>query len=145
MWALRGAGVFELLVVSGFEFGFAAHVARFVAVDSSQTGRFIYQLIYPISMQQSIHKKRSENPFVRSPTLGTVMMVERVIEKNSGEYNRTDLWKNLPKQVMWQTFLVILDYLETINKIAFDREGKIAYIWNPGLAKKLSRRKEIKI
>ena len=96
-------------------------------------------------MQQSIHKKQSENPFVRSPTLGTVMMVERVIEKNSGEYNRTDLWKNLPKQVMWQTFLVILDYLETINKIAFDREGKIAYIWNPGLAKKLSRRKEIKI
>ena len=72
-------------------------------------------------------------------------MVERTIEKNSGEFNRTKLWKALPKKVMWQTFLVILDYLESINKIAFDKEGKIAYIWNPGLAKKLRARKEIKL
>jgi len=41
--------------------------------------------------------------------------------------------------------LVVLDYLENINKIAFDREGKIAYIWNPELAKKLMARKEIKL
>ena len=84
-----------------------------------------------------------ENPFVRSPTLDTVLMVERVIEENSGEYNRTELWKKLPRQVMWQTFLVILDYLENINKIAVDKEGKIAYIWNPRLAKMLRQRKEI--
>ena len=83
-------------------------------------------------------QKQSKNPFVRSPTLDTVLMVEKSIEKNSGEYNRTELWKNLPKKVMWQTFLVILDYLENINKIAFDREGKIAYLWNPQLAKMLS-------
>lgn len=96
-------------------------------------------------MQQTIQKRQSENPFARSPTLDTVIMVERAIEQNSGEYDKTGLWKNLPKQVMWQTFLVILDYLENINKIAFDREGKIAYIWNPNLAKKLSKRKEIKV
>ena len=86
-----------------------------------------------------------KNPFVRSPTLDTVIMVERLIEEHSGDFNRTELWKSLPKQVMWQTYLVILDYLETINKIAFDKEGKIAYIWNPVLAKKLRLRKEIKI
>ncbi len=97
-------------------------------------------------MQQIIQqKKQIENPFVRSPTLDTVMMVEKTIEEYSGEYNRTELWKNLPKKVMWQTFLVILDYLESINKIAFDKEGKIAYIWNPALAKKLMGRKEIKV
>ncbi len=84
-----------------------------------------------------------ENPFVRSPTLDTVLMVEKVIEEYSGEYNRTELWKHLPKQVMWQTFLVILEYLESINKIAVDTEGKIAYIWNPKLAKILKQRKEI--
>ncbi len=84
-----------------------------------------------------------ENPYVRSPTLDTVLMVERTIEENSGEYNRTELWKNLPRKVMWQTFLVILDYLENINKIAFDREGKIAYIWNPKLTKLLRQRKEV--
>ena len=86
-----------------------------------------------------------ENPFVRSPTLDTVLMVEEVIKENSGEYNRTRLWKSLPRKVMWQTFLVILEYLESINKIAFDKEGKIAYIWNPKLARILRQRKEIQI
>ena len=62
--------------------------------------------------------QKLENPFVRSPTLDTVLMVEKTIEKYSGEYNRTNLWKNLPKKVMWQTYLVILEYLESINKIA---------------------------
>lgn len=89
--------------------------------------------------------QRLENPFVRSPTLDTVLMVERTIEKYSGEYNRTGLWKKLPRKVMWQTYLVILEYLENINKIAIDRDGKIAYIWNPVLASKLKLRKDIKI
>lgn len=77
-----------------------------------------------------------ENPFVRSPTLDTVLMVEKTIEEHSGEYNRTELWKNLPRKVMWQTFLVILEYLQSINKIAIDREGKIGWIWNPTLVRK---------
>jgi len=81
-----------------------------------------------------------KSEFVRSPTLDTVLMVEKSVEQYSGEYNRTALWKNLPKKVMWQTYLVILDYLQNINKIAFDKEGKIAYIWNPELAKKLRKR-----
>lgn len=85
------------------------------------------------------------NPYVRSPTLDTVMMVEHTIDEYSGEYNRTELWKNLPRKVMWQTYLVILEYLESINKIAFDREGKITYIWNPELAKRLRKRAEIKL
>lgn len=58
-------------------------------------------------------------------------------EKYSGEFNRTELWKKLPRKVMWQTYLVILDYLENINKIAFDRNRTLGYIWNPKLAKYL--------
>ena len=92
----------------------------------------------------TVMKQKLESPFVRSPTLDTVLMVEKTIEEHSGELNRTGLWKSLPRQVMWQTFLVILDYLQNINKIAIDKEGKIAYIWNPKLTKKLRRRKEIK-
>ena len=91
-------------------------------------------------MQVQIQK----NPFVRSPTLDTVLMVEKTIDKYSGDYNRTELWKKLPKKVMWQTYLVVLDYLQDINKIAIDKIGKIAYIWNPSLAKKLAGKKEIK-
>ena len=72
-------------------------------------------------------------------------MVERTIEKYSGKYKKNELWRNLSNQVMMQTFLVILDYLESINKIAFDKEGKITYIWNPVLTKKLIKKKEIKL
>ena len=88
---------------------------------------------------------KSKNPFVRSPTLQTVLMIEKAIEENSGELNKTQLWKKLPKKVMWQTYTIVLDYLETINKIAFDRNGTLGYIWNPKLAKILSKRPEIKI
>ena len=86
-----------------------------------------------------------KNPFVRSPTLDTVLMVEKTVEEYSGEFNRTELWKKLPKKVMWQTYLVILDYLQEINKIAIDKIGKIGYIWNPELARKLRQRAEIKV
>ena len=101
---------------------------------------FIYQLIYFSSMEAQL----LENPFVRSPTLDTVLMVEKTIEEHSGEYNRTELWKNLPRKVMWQTFLVIIDYLQTINKIAFDKEGTIGYIWNPQLARKYHKRTDLR-
>ena len=94
-------------------------------------------------MLKQIQIKKKQN--IRSPTLDTVLMIESYIEKNSGEFNRTEIWKNLPKKVMWQTFLVVLEYLESINKIAFDSQEKIGYIWNPKLAVKLSKRKEIKL
>lgn len=85
-----------------------------------------------------------KNPILRSPTLDTVIMIEKNIEKHSGE-NRTQIWKTLPKKVMWQTYLVVLDYLYSINKIAIDKKQNVAYIWNPQLAKKLRARPEINI
>ena len=98
---------------------------------------FIYQLIYTKDMEKS--------DYTRSPTLDTVLMVENTINQYSGEFTKRELWKQLPKKVMWQTFILILDYLQDINKIAFDKYDKIAYIWNPKLTQKLRRRKEIKI
>ncbi len=94
---------------------------------------------------QYIMESEIINPIARSPTLDTVLMVERTIEEYSGEFTRTELWKNLPKKVMWQTYLVILDYLQSINKIAIDAEGKIGYIWSPEVARRFSKRKRIKI
>ena len=85
--------------------------------------------------------KNEISPFARSPTLDTVLMIERAIEEYSGEFNRTELWKKLPKKVMWQTFLVVIDYLQSINKIAIDSIGKVGYIWSPEVAKKFINRK----
>jgi hypothetical protein len=70
------------------------------------------------------------------PQLDTIMMVEEFIRKNSGEHKKKSLWEHLPRKMMYQTFCVIFDYLEKSHKIARDREGHVAWIWNPELAKK---------
>ncbi len=72
-----------------------------------------------------------------SPTLESVLMVEEAIRKHSGEFGKYQLWKRLPRKMMYQTFQTILDYLEYSNKIVIDKEGKIVWIWNPGLVKRL--------
>ena len=72
-------------------------------------------------------------------------MVEKFIEKNSGEYKKTDLFKNLPKKVMWQTFQVIMEYLESVYKIVYDKEGYVVYIWNPKFFNKIKNRPAIKL
>ena len=81
----------------------------------------------------------------RSPTLDTVFMVEQTIKKYSGEFTRRRIWQKLPRKVMWQTYIKILEYLESINKIAISRKGIIVYIWNPALAKKFMRLKRRKL
>jgi len=88
-------------------------------------------------------ENKSINPLARSPTLDTVLMIEKTIEKYNSELNRTELWKKLPKKVMWQTYLIVLSYLEAINKIGFARDGIIVYLWNPELSKKYMNMKGV--
>ena len=77
----------------------------------------------------------------RSPTLDTVRMVEETIKKNSGEFKKTQIWEKLPKQVMWPTFLITLNYLEDINKIITSDNGIITYIWDSeGVKRYLSKK-----
>ena len=85
------------------------------------------------------------NSIARSPTLQTVLMVEKFIDDNSGEFKKTELFNKLPKKVMWQTFQIIMEYLEEINKIIIERDGKVVYIWNPEFYKKIKNRPAIRI
>ena len=86
---------------------------------------------------------KNNSEFARSPTLQTVLMVEKFIDNNSGAYKKTELFNKLPRKVMWQTFQVIMEYLEGINKIAYDNAGYVVYIWNPEMFKKYSQRKDL--
>ena len=73
---------------------------------------------------------------LRYPRLDTILMVEETI-KNAKDYpTKTQLWKSLPKQMMYQTFSLIIDYLEYSGKIIIDKNGAIVWIWNPGLVRK---------
>lgn len=82
-----------------------------------------------------------EQKFFRSPTLETIKMVERVIEKYSSEFKKTQIWEKLPRKIMWPTYLVVLNYLEEINKIVTSDDGILTYIWNPKLTEKVRLRK----
>jgi hypothetical protein len=82
---------------------------------------------------------------IRYPNLQTVFMVENFIEKNNGEFKKTELFENLPKKMMWQTFQVIMGYLESINKILIEKDGRIGYIWNPKFAEKIRHRPDIEV
>lgn len=97
-----------------------------------------------MSMKSIIKKPYSKtNTVARSPTLQTVLMIEEFIKENSGEFKKTELFNNLPKKVMWQTFQVVMEYLEDKLRIAYDREGFIVYIWNPELYIKYKDRKDL--
>ena len=101
-----------------------------------------------MTMQPQTKNKKSyseTNEIARSPTLQTVLMVEKFIDDNSGEYKKTQLFNKLPKKVMWQTFQVIMEYLENSLRIVYDKEGYVVYIWNPKFYEKIKNRPQIKI
>jgi len=62
------------------------------------------------------------------PQLDTILMVEKFIENNSAIYKKKSLWENLPKKMKYQTYKVILDYLQYSNKVAIDKENKVVWI-----------------
>ena len=66
---------------------------------------------------------------IHMPRLDTVLMVEDAIKKLDYYPTRNKLWRALPKMVMWQTFNLILEYLEESNKIMIDKEGEIVWIF----------------
>lgn len=69
------------------------------------------------------------------PRLDTILMVEETIRKAKEYPSKRQLKMALSKDVMYQTFNLILDYLEDSGKIAV-RDGKVIWIWNPKLVKK---------
>ena len=62
------------------------------------------------------------------PKLDSILMVEDAIQNADDYPTRMELWKALPKQMQYQTFKLILDYLERSNKIMFQGD-KIIWIF----------------
>ena len=73
---------------------------------------------------------------LHSPQLDTVLMVESFIREHSGEFKKRASWENLPRKMMYQTFFVIIRYLQDSGKVAADADGKICWIFNPELMKR---------
>ena len=76
---------------------------------------------------------------LHSPTLESVIMVEKTIRKYSQEYGKYQLWKRLPKKMMYQTYLIILDYLISSGKTIVDKDGCVIWTWDPEGIKRLRK------
>ena len=77
-----------------------------------------------------IFKKLKKNSFdiLHYPRLNSILMVEKAILESKDYLTRMELWESLPKKMQYQTFKLILDYLERSNKIMFQDE-KIIWIF----------------
>jgi len=67
---------------------------------------------------------RSESAMVQKvlhePQLDTILRVENAIREAKSYPTKRELLESLPKQIQYQTFNRILEYLEGSNKIVFD-------------------------
>jgi hypothetical protein len=63
------------------------------------------------------------------PQLSTIRMVEQKIKKKKYLRSRNQLFLSLGKSVMYPTITTILGYLEESNKIAFNKDGSIAWVF----------------
>ncbi len=80
-----------------------------------------------------------------NPTLDTIRMVEQTLSKMSEYSSKNKLWRTLPRQVQYPTFKAILDYLEESNKIMYDKDGTIIWIFvdNPKLKRLVKTSKSL--
>ena len=79
-----------------------------------------------INMSKTVQEYKLEH----SPTLNTVLMVERTLENmDESVVTIAKLKKILPKQVNHNTLMIILNYLEKSNKIVVTLKG-ITWIHN---------------
>ncbi len=64
-----------------------------------------------------------------NPTLDTIEMVELQMHEKMEYPSKNQLWRSLPKQVQYPTFKKVLEYLEKSNKIMYDKNGAILWIF----------------
>ena len=67
----------------------------------------------------------------RSPRLDSILMVEKALFKYKSDKTVTQIWRLLPKKMMWTTFTTILDYLEYSGKIHIEKDRTVTWLWNP--------------
>ena len=94
-----------------------------------------------IEMKKVIRMERLEH----SPTLNTILMVENVIKNSKNSIiTVAEIKRALPRQINHNTLMVILEYLESSNKIAVSLKG-ITWIYdnNPTVKRLIATGREL--
>ncbi len=76
-------------------------------------------------MQSTALQRKSQEHW---PTLWTLLMIEKTVKEAELPPRRTDLWKSLPRRMMYQTFKRALDYLEASGKIMIDEDDRVVWV-----------------
>ena len=89
---------------------------------------------------------KAEQVILHYPRLDTVLMIEETIKKAKTYPNKAQLFRSLPKKMMYQTFNLVLDYLRRSNKILIDKDSSIVWIFvdSPRLERLVSRSVRVK-
>lgn len=69
--------------------------------------------------------KTEQIQIMHSPRLATVLMVENILQKAKEIIKVSELKRRLPKKVMHNTLLQILDYLQESGKILITTKGVV--------------------
>ena len=72
---------------------------------------------------KQITKVKHKQKIIHSPTLNTVLMVEDTLKESGELMTIAELKRKLPKQVMHQTLIQVLDYLQLGGKIIIGTKG----------------------
>ena len=72
----------------------------------------------------------TQTQLMHSPTLNTVLMVEKTLKNAKEILKLSELKRKMPKQVMHSTLLQVLDYLQEGGKILITTKG-IVWIYRP--------------
>jgi hypothetical protein len=74
-----------------------------------------------------------------SPTLKTILEIEDIIKKKGYFNSKTALHRNLNNRIQYSTLDTTLKYLEYSNKIEFNKDGSLVWIFLDKKNRKLSR------
>lgn len=69
--------------------------------------------------------RQMQTQIMHSPTLDTVLMVEHTLQDAKEAIKIAELKRRLPRKVMHQTLMRILDYLQESGKILITTKGVV--------------------
>ncbi len=81
------------------------------------------------NQQFMVGSVRKGPKIIHYPRLDTVMMIEDAIRSAKEYPTKAELLRSLPKKVMYQTFNLVLKYLQRSNKIIVTKDGRIVWVF----------------
>jgi hypothetical protein len=84
-------------------------------------------------------KTETQIQILHSPTLNTVLMVERVLKDSKQLLKISELKRRLPRKVMHGTLLEILNYLQESGKILVTIKGVVWIYRTPAELERLKQ------